>query len=114
LTIAYNVGGLWQYRYLITKSKIDMIHLIIHEDSSSIKYKSLVAFLHNEKIVFEQSPVLPQAIVSGRSEQLPLADVEEMYSKAHSELAKSAIPMEQYSIISRALIEAKQRLYGVL
>lgn len=41
-----------------------MIHLTIHEDSSSIKYKSLVAFLHNEKIVFEQSPVLLQTDVS--------------------------------------------------
>jgi hypothetical protein len=48
-----------------------MIHLTIHEDSSSIKYKSLVAFLHNEKIVFEQSPVLLQ---TDCSTQLPPSD----------------------------------------
>lgn len=42
-----------------------MITLNLYIDADSAEYRSLAAFLHSKKIVFERQPVLPQAGVSG-------------------------------------------------
>ena len=58
--------------------------------------------------------IAAKPLVSGRSEQLPLAGIYDMLMDAHEQLAKSGLSMDEYNTISSDLCEAKLKLYKLI